>query len=66
MILVITRLCYALYMSGDHVTDPLELTCLDFNAPVQYDVTECEGEVTTPADMSSESTMSATCETDLY
>ena len=62
MILTIVRLCYALYVSGDHVTEPFELVCLDFETAVQYDVEECKGEVTTPADESNMSAMHATCE----
>lgn len=50
MTLTIIRLCYALYASGDHVTEPLTEVCITFEHAIEYDVRECPGEVTTPAD----------------
>jgi hypothetical protein len=50
MTLYIIQLCVAFYFSGDHVTEPFAVSCVDFAEPVAYDIELCPGEVTTPAD----------------
>jgi hypothetical protein len=47
--LYIVQLCVALYVSGDHITEPFAIMCVEFTEPVAYDVELCSGEVTTPS-----------------
>lgn len=50
MILHVVQLCFALYATGDHTGEPIGQVCLDYAESAAYDVAECPGEVTTPAD----------------